>query len=98
MNLAELDDPHPGTPPLDLSPALRALWHARHGGWAEAHAIVQSESDADSAWVHAHLHRVEGDRDNAAYWYRRAGRPEARGDLDGEWRAIAVELLGRHRP
>ena len=80
-------------PPQDARPALRALWHAGRGEWALAHATVQDETDPESAWVHAHLHRQEGDLANAAYWYRRAARPEARGTIQDEWAAIAAALL-----
>ena len=81
-------------PPAGLSPPLRALWHAARGEWDAAHAIAQrSEGDPAHDWVHAHLHRVEGDVGNAAYWYRRAGRPMPPGDLAAERTAIVVALL-----
>jgi hypothetical protein len=81
-------------PPAGLSPALQALWWQGRGHWDRAHMIVQAdERDAVNAWVHAHLHRVEGDLGNAAYWYRRAGRPVARGPLEAEWAEIAAALL-----
>jgi membrane associated rhomboid family serine protease len=87
-----LGDP---SPPAGLSPALRALWHLGRDEWDAAHAVVQDADDADSAWVHAHLHRVEGDLSNARYWYRRAQQPESLVDLDQEWQAIAAALLER---
>jgi hypothetical protein len=65
------------------------------GDWNAAHQIAQDDDSRDAAWVHAYLHRKEGDLTNAAYWYRRAGRPEARGTFDDEWRSIASMLLGR---
>ena len=80
-------------PPADLTPPLAALWWQGKGDWEAAHGIVQSASDADAAWVHAHLHRVEGDLGNAGYWYRRANRPAATGDLDAEWTAMVTALL-----
>jgi hypothetical protein len=80
-------------PPAHLPPALAALWWAGKDKWDTAHRIVMEEADDNCAWVHAHLHRVEGDLDNARYWYRRAGRPEASGPLDQEWAAIAQALL-----
>ena len=64
--------------------AAAALWWAAKGEWDQAHKIVQDESDANSAWVHAYLHRVEGDLGNAGYWYRQAGQPVAR-ILEAEW-------------
>lgn len=83
------------TPPAGLPPALVALWHGGRGAWDVAHGIAQADDGADGAWVHAWLHRQEGDLGNAAYWYRRAGRPAASGSLEEEWRAIVAELLGR---
>ena len=84
--------PHAG-----LAPPLAALWWAAKGDWDAAHKIVQDESDTHSAWVHAYLHRVEGDRDNARYWYRQARREPATGELASEWAAIAAALLQAKR-
>jgi len=80
-------------PPSTLAPPLIALWHAGKGDWQCAHAVVQEEDDTDSAWVHAYLHRQEGDLANAGYWYRRASKPMFNGSLDDEWAAIAGALL-----
>jgi hypothetical protein len=79
-------------PENGLAPALAALWWAAKGNWDAAHRIVQDESDANSAWVHAYLHRVEGDLSNAGYWYRKAGKPDAKDSLDAEWQRIVDEL------
>jgi hypothetical protein len=81
-------------PPRDLAPPLAALWWASKGDWDKAHKIVMDESGRDAAWVHAYLHRLEGDGDNAGYWYRQARRPVASGAHDAEWAAIAAALLG----
>lgn len=67
---------------------IRALEIERDGGWDAAHRIVQEINTAEAAWIHAYLHRVEGDFGNAAYWYRRAGRPECRRSLTEEWQEI----------
>jgi hypothetical protein len=80
-------------PPGGLAPALLALWWAGKDDWDAAHKIVMDEADADCAWVHAYLHRVEGDLGNARYWYVQAGRPAAKGSLDAEWRAIVGALV-----
>jgi hypothetical protein len=80
-------------PPAGLMPALTALWWAGKDNWHKAHEIVMSRDDPNCAWVHAHLHRVEGDLGNARYWYRQAGRSQASGDLAAEWTAIAATLL-----
>jgi len=79
--------------PFNLPSALRALGYAKKGDWEKAHQIVQNSSDTDSAWVHAYLHRAEGDLGNARYWYRRTGRSEFKADLDQEWEQIAKDLL-----
>jgi len=81
------------TPAPDLDALLAALWWAAKGGWDQAHKIVQDESTADAAWVHAYLHRVEGDFGNAGYWYRQAGRPVAKGTIEAEWERITSVLL-----
>ena len=81
------------TPPAELPPLLRALWHAAKDQWGEAHRIAQNDNGKDGAWVHAYLHRVEGDEANAGYWYGRAGRPHCKSSLDDEWAEIARALL-----
>ena len=80
-------------PPPDLQAPLTGLWWAKKGEWDKAHNLVQDDDSAEAAWVHAYLHRVEGDVGNALYWYRRAGKPSDAGDLDAEWAAIAATLL-----
>ena len=82
-------------PAPGLEPPLTALWWAAKGDWDRAHKIVQDESDAGAAWVHAYLHRVEGDLGNAGYWYRRAGRTMPQGDLAAERDAIVTVLLAQ---
>jgi len=84
-------------PPAGSSPLLAALWHDKRGDWDQAHRLAQDVVDADGALVHAYLHRKEGDAGNAAYWYRRAGRPVADSSFDAEWASIVRELLDRQR-
>lgn len=84
---------HGSVPPAALPPLLLALWHDGRGEWTHAHEVAQAVDTPAGAWVHAYLHRKEGDIDNARYWYRRAGRQEATGSLDAEWDAIAGALL-----
>ena len=79
-------------PPAGLSPALLALWCAGKGDWERAHDLTQPGGPALD-WVHAYLHRVEGDLSNAAYWYRRAGKPVATIPLEEEWAELAAVLL-----
>lgn len=80
-------------PPANISPALRALWHDARGEWDAAHGVAQAVEDESGAWVHAYLHRKEGDAQNAAYWYRRARQPVATDALAVEWDRIASSLL-----
>lgn len=80
-------------PPDGLGPCVRALWFAAKGDWDQAHAIAQEEHDEAGAWVHAHLHRIEGDLGNAGYWYRRAGQPVCQDPIDEEWAAMTAVLL-----
>jgi hypothetical protein len=77
-----------------VTPALVALWHDARGDWAKAHELANDVDDRTGAWVHAYLHRKEGDLGNAAYWYDRAGQPVANDALDAEWDRIARALLG----
>lgn len=81
--------------PSGVSGAVQALWYAEKGDWERAHRIVQEIADEDGSWVHAHLHREEGDLGNANYWYGRSGRPPVTGDLREERHAIMRELLSR---
>lgn len=81
------------SPPAGVPEVLRALWHDARGDWETAHAIAQDVTDVSGAWVHAYLHRKEGDLANAGYWYRRAGKPESRAPLAGEWAEIVESLL-----
>ena len=79
-------------PPAGLSAALQALWWAA-SDWDKAHRIVMNGHDQDCAWVHAYLHRVEDDLDNAGHWYRKARRKPATQALAAEWDEIAAALL-----
>jgi hypothetical protein len=82
-------------PPPNLHPLVEALWHERRGDWTRAHEIAQGIDGDDAAWVHAYLHRREGDLPNARYWYRHAGKLPETGILDDEWRVIVEALLER---
>lgn len=84
-------------PASGVSAPLAALWWAAKGDWGKAHAIVQDEDGVDAAWVHAYLHRAEGDLGNAGYWYRRAGKPVAGGSVEAEWDQIVSTMLDEQR-
>ena len=81
-------------PPAELSFALAGLWWDAKNDWTRAHEFAQQDEGVEGAWVHAYLHRKEGDQSNAAYWYNRAGKPVCREPLDAEWVSIATDLLG----
>lgn len=81
------------TPPADLSNSLQALWQDAKNSWQAAHDLVDGTPGTEAAWIHAYLHRKEGDTWNADYWYRRANRVRPDVSLDQEWEAIAKELL-----
>jgi hypothetical protein len=83
------------SPPAKLPPLLAALWWDARGDWKQAHEIAQAEDGADAAWVHAYLHRKEGDDANAGYWYRQARKLYCRLSHEGEWAELASELLSR---
>ena len=93
MTLAEFNATLDSNTPPAVSPALVALWHDAKGDWSRAHEVAQDVDDATGAWVHAYLHRKEGDESNAGYWYRRAGKPVEHGPLDAEWARIVTALL-----
>ena len=80
-------------PPVNLSNALAGLWWDAKGDWTRAHESAQQDEGPAGSWVHAYLHRKEGDQSNAAYWYSRAHKPVCRDLLDAEWTAIVITLL-----
>ena len=84
-------------PPAGMEPALVALWWAGKDKWSRAHDVAMQGEGADSAWVHAYLHRRDGDLENAQYWYRQARKRPATGTIEAEWAAIAAELLAKGR-
>ena len=80
-------------PPAGLTLALAGLWWDAKGDWQRAHESAQQDEGKDGSWVHAYLHRKEGDQGNAAYWYSRAGKPVCREPFDAEWLSIVADLL-----
>jgi hypothetical protein len=70
----------------------RVLWLAGRNEWEKAHQLVQDIQSNDAAWVHAHLHRQEGDNWNADYWYKRAGKTRPQSSIKEEWEKL-VEIL-----
>ena len=84
-------------PPEDLTVALAALWWDAKGDWTKAHKSAQRDEGPAGAWVHAYLHRKEGDLSNAGYWYDRAGKPQGSIPLDEEWAEIVNALMNENR-
>jgi hypothetical protein len=82
-----------GLAPDGATPPVEALWHLAHGAWEIAHGLVQDDPSREAAWVRAHLHRVEGDLPNAAYWYRKAEKPIASDAIDVEWARLVSTLI-----
>jgi hypothetical protein len=80
-------------PPSGISLALQGLWWDAKGDWNKAHDCAQRHEDMAGNWLHAYLHRKEGDLGNAGYWYRRAGKPTGHGSLELEWEMIVSALL-----
>jgi hypothetical protein len=77
----------------NLSGYLQSLWYDAKGDWNRSHEIIQNIEDKTAAWIHAYLHRKEGDIGNADYWYRRAGKSRPDQTLTEEWKTIAETLL-----
>jgi len=84
-------------PPAGLTHALAGLWWDGKGDWKRAHESAQQDEGVEGSWVHAYLHRKEGDQGNAAYWYSRAGKPVSPEPLDTEWVSIVDGLLADQR-
>jgi len=82
-----------GHPPVDFSEGLKALWWDAKGEWDTAHKIVQDLNDQEAAWVHAYLHRKEGDESNASYWYGNAGKEKPDLSIHDEFQEIVSALL-----
>ena len=80
-------------PRAEWSPLIQALWWDAKGNWDMAHDIADGSPLEHADWVHAYLHRKEGDEWNAAYWYRRAGRTKPNQTLQEEWQTIVQALL-----
>lgn len=96
MDLAAFKSSLQGSqPPQSINPCLAALWFDAKQDWQKAHNIAQDIDDRDGSWVHAYLHRKEGDPGNARYWYNRAGRPMPSYTLEKEWEEVASYFLSR---
>jgi len=79
--------------PPKITENLLSLWFDAKGNWDKAHEIVQDDNSRDAAWIHAYLHRKEGDDWNAGYWYRKAGKDHCRSTLEKEWEDLVKYFL-----
>ena len=82
-----------GSPNASPSLPLQALWWDAKGDWNKAHEVCQAAGSMDGDWVHAYLHRKEGDLGNASYWYSRSRQPVFKGSLEDEWAALTENFL-----
>jgi len=82
-----------GNPPAEASVYLKALWHDAKGNWNKAHELIQDLPDKNASWIHAYLHRKEGDLFNADYWYSKAGKKRPSLSLEEEWEQLVSALL-----
>lgn len=94
MNMQSFKDSLSGSaPPEKLSAWLKSLWYDAKKDWDKAHVLIQDLEDSNASWIHAYLHRKEGDSGNADYWYRRAGKTRPAVSLEKEWEEIVTALL-----
>ncbi len=94
MNLSVFKETLSGSePPQNVSVYLKTLWYDAKGEWDKAHKLIQDFEDRNASWIHAYLHRKEGDIGNADYWYSRAGKKRPSVSLDEEWEQIVTTLI-----
>ena len=93
MNLSEFTESLKQSVPPDVSVYLEALWYDRKGSWDKAHQLADDTGDKKAFWIHAYLHRKEGDISNADYWYNKAGRKRPSVSLDEEWEQLVKTFL-----
>jgi hypothetical protein len=94
MTLKDFKSTLSSSGPPALSESLKAMWFDGKGDWEQAHNIAQDIHTLEGSWIHAYLHRKEGDAGNAAYWYSRARQPVCKTSLQEEWNSIVSALLG----
>lgn len=79
--------------PKGLSVELESLWHDGKDDWNRSHEVIQDVNSKNAAWIHAYLHRKEGDLGNAQYWYSRAGKSMPGVSLNDEWTSLVEHFL-----
>ena len=80
-------------PPENISVYLKALWYDAKGEWDRSHKLIQEVNDKNAIWIHAYLHRKEGDIGNADYWYRRSGKTRPSLSVEKEWEELVTALF-----
>ena len=80
-------------PPANASVYVQSLWYDGKGDWELAHELIQDLTDKTAAWIHAYLHRKEGDVWNANYWYTKAGQRMPGYSLEQEWEELVKSML-----
>ena len=93
MDLLKFKESLNNRKPKGLTKLLEALWYDGSGNWKKAHEITQEIHSENASEIHAYLHRKEGDKWNANYWYKRAHKPFCDASLDREWRMLVKKLL-----
>ena len=94
MTFQEFKESLSNSKPLEnISQNLLALWQDANGKWDEAHTIVQKTSRLEGDWIHAYLHRKDGDLSNASYWYSRVGKSFPEKSLNQEWEELVKYLI-----
>ena len=84
-----LNDSLPG----NVSVYLESLWYDGKGDWEKSHNVIQDVENKNAAWIHAYLHRKEGDIGNADYWYNKAGKKRPTVSLEEEWESLVKAFL-----
>lgn len=96
MTLAQFKDSLTNSSPPEVSPLLQAMWYDGNGNWNKAHDIAQEINSREGSWIHAYLHRKEGDLSNAQYWYYKAKRIMPAHTLQQEWEELVQEFIANY--
>lgn len=96
MTLAQFKDSLTNSSPPEVSPLLQAMWYDGNGNWNKAHDIAQEINSREGSWIHAYLHRKEGDLSNAQYWYYKAKRIMHAHTLQQEWEELVQEFIANY--
>jgi hypothetical protein len=95
MNLTTFIESLQSAAPPHSSVYLQALWYDKNEDWKAAHDLINDLEDKQACWVHAYLHRKEGDTWNADYWYNKAGKKRPAISLQQEWEQLVNALIDK---